>query len=306
MDLTWLDDFLALAELRNFSRAADSRNVTQPAFSRRIRALEEWLGTPLFLRGAQGVSLTAAGEFLRPQAESMTRTLQETRQQALAVARREALTLSFAATHALSFTFFPQWIRLHVAFEELGRLNLISDSMEACEQIMLRGDANFLLCHSCRGAAIKLTPGHFTSIVVGKDVLLPVCAPDAAGAPLWPLPGSPDRPARYLAYSSASGLGRILAASWESGQQAMTLDRVFTSHLAAALLSMARQGGGVAWLPQTLAAADLAQGALVPAGPPAFSVALEIRLFRASSGQSPAADAFWRKLVASASEAITQ
>jgi len=38
-----------LAERRNFSRAAEARHVTQPAFSRRIRALEDWVGTPLVL-----------------------------------------------------------------------------------------------------------------------------------------------------------------------------------------------------------------------------------------------------------------
>ena len=58
MDLDWLKDFLTLAEQKTFSRAADVRNVTQPAFSRRIRALEDWTGTPLFVRGAQGTTLT--------------------------------------------------------------------------------------------------------------------------------------------------------------------------------------------------------------------------------------------------------
>ena len=53
MDLDWVRDFLALAEHRTFSRAAEARNVTQPAFSRRIRALEEWVGTPLFLRDGE-------------------------------------------------------------------------------------------------------------------------------------------------------------------------------------------------------------------------------------------------------------
>ncbi len=41
MNLSCLDDFLALAASGNFSRAADERHMTQPAFSRRIRALEE-------------------------------------------------------------------------------------------------------------------------------------------------------------------------------------------------------------------------------------------------------------------------
>jgi DNA-binding transcriptional LysR family regulator len=45
--LSWLDDFLTLAAIGNFSRAADERHMTQLAFSRRIMALEEWLGVDL-------------------------------------------------------------------------------------------------------------------------------------------------------------------------------------------------------------------------------------------------------------------
>jgi hypothetical protein len=37
VNLIWLDDFLVLADTGNFSRAADERHLTQPAFSRRIR-----------------------------------------------------------------------------------------------------------------------------------------------------------------------------------------------------------------------------------------------------------------------------
>jgi LysR family transcriptional regulator, hypochlorite-specific transcription factor HypT len=44
LDLAYLLDFKALAETGSFSRAAFVRNVTQPAFSRRIRALEDWAG----------------------------------------------------------------------------------------------------------------------------------------------------------------------------------------------------------------------------------------------------------------------
>src|SRR3954452_17537831 len=145
MDLRWLEDFLALAEQRTFARAAAMRRVTQPAFGRRVRALEEWLGTRLFVRSAHGALLTPAGKFLRAPAEELTRHVHQLRQATLEVADREASILSIAATHALSFVFFPSWIRSHALFEALGPLNLISDTMEACEQIMLRGDADFLL-----------------------------------------------------------------------------------------------------------------------------------------------------------------
>ena len=65
MDLSWLDDFLALTETLNFSRAAEMRHVTQPAFSRRIRALEEWLGVVLFDRSTHPATLTETGEWFR-------------------------------------------------------------------------------------------------------------------------------------------------------------------------------------------------------------------------------------------------
>ena len=71
MNLSWLDDFLALAASGNFSRAADERHMTQPAFSRRIRALEEWLGAELFDRSSQPAKLTPAGEWFRTAAHDL-------------------------------------------------------------------------------------------------------------------------------------------------------------------------------------------------------------------------------------------
>jgi LysR family transcriptional regulator, hypochlorite-specific transcription factor HypT len=47
MDTAWLEDFLAIVEEGGFRRAADRRAVSQPVFSRRIKALEEWVGTSL-------------------------------------------------------------------------------------------------------------------------------------------------------------------------------------------------------------------------------------------------------------------
>jgi DNA-binding transcriptional LysR family regulator len=111
MDLIWLEDFLAIAEGGGFSRAAERRHVTQPALSRRIRSLEEWLGTPLFERSTHTVALTPAGEMFRPVAEDVLRRIYGGREEAREIARLKAETIHFAATHALSQTFFPDWIR---------------------------------------------------------------------------------------------------------------------------------------------------------------------------------------------------
>jgi DNA-binding transcriptional LysR family regulator len=58
MELYWLQDFLSLVRNGNFSRAAAERHVTQSAFSRRIQALEDWAGAPLFDRATHPIELT--------------------------------------------------------------------------------------------------------------------------------------------------------------------------------------------------------------------------------------------------------
>jgi DNA-binding transcriptional LysR family regulator len=291
MELIWLEDYLALAEALNFSRAAEARHVTQPAFSRRIRALEDWIGAELFTRSTHGVALTPAGEHFHNQAEVLTRALHQLRRDTIEASGRGARAVSIAATHALSFTFFPKWVRSHEAVLALGNLNLISDSMQACEQMMLRGDAQFLLCHYRQNMTSRLETGQFKSIVVGADTLVPLSAPGSNGAPRWSLDGF--EPAKYLAYSAQSGLGRIVAARWGAKDRGFALETVFTSHLAATLLSMARAGDGVAWLPLTLAEEDIAAGRLVEAGNPEFEIPIEIRLFRPLARQGDAAESVW-------------
>lgn len=291
MESVWLEDYLALAESLNFSRAAERRHVTQPAFSRRVRALEQWVGTELFVRTTHSVSLTPAGHHFRTQAEMLSRAIQQLRRDTLSIAERQAQMLTIAATHVLSFTFFPSWIRRNDALFGRGNLNLISDSMEGCEQIMARGDAQFLLCHHHPSSPGRFDSHQFKSVVVGADTLVPVSAPGPDGSALWLLEG--EEPVDYLAYSEQSGLGRIIAGAKGDTPSKAARNVVFTSHLAATLLTMARSGAGVAWLPTTLAEDDLREKRLVPAAGPDAAIPVEIRLFRPVARQSEAVESAW-------------
>jgi LysR family transcriptional regulator, hypochlorite-specific transcription factor HypT len=89
---------------------------------------------------------------------------------------------------------------------------------------MLAGEVDFLLCHYHGGAPTRFDPDRFQSIAVGFDILVPVTAPDAEGHPIWPLVADPQRRTRLLAYSQASGLGRILAAHQVTKSEALDLE----------------------------------------------------------------------------------
>jgi DNA-binding transcriptional LysR family regulator len=216
------------------------------------------------------------------------------RRGALRTAGREQATLTIAATHALSFTFFPGWIRTSAPLEALGTLNLVSDTMAACERILLAGDADFLLCHHHSGLPDRFEAARFSFVTIGADHLTPVSGVGSGGAALFDLPMASGEPVRYLAYSASSGLGRILESAGCAPGRDLPLATVFTSPLAAALQTMARQGHGIAWLPRSLAQDDIAAGRLTGVGGGRFTVPVDIRLVRARDRKSGVAEAFWQ------------
>lgn len=293
MNLTWLEDFLALASSGNFSRAASDRHMTQPAFSRRVRALEEWLGVALFDRSTHPVTLTETGHWFQSVAQDMLARVARVPDEARAVADASSATLRFGSTHALSFTFLPAWLRGLESGSPMGPIQLVSDVMQQCEALMLQGRIQFLLCHWHAQVQGRLDPASHPSIKVGGDTLVPVSSPGKNGKPQHLLSASGKR-APILAYSNESGLGRIVRALRSGALEKSRSEPVFTAHLASVLKTMALDGRGVAWLPLSLIGEELATGRLVAAGGPEWSITLDIRLFRSATALPPAAENFWR------------
>lgn len=302
LDLEWLEDFLALAETGNFSRAAEARAIAQPAFSRHIRALEDWVGVELFDRSAHPAALTAAGQRFLPLLETILANLEAARIKARAAHDLAAASLRFAATHVLSLTFFPRWLVGMEARLRLGPIQTMSDSSQACEDLMLQRRVQFVLCHGHEGVPGRLDEAQYPMCRLADDRLLPVSAPQpggAAGQPLHALGQS--APVPVLAYSEASGLGRIMRARMR-GVFAKGTDGpvavVFTAHHAVLLKTLAQEGRGVAWLPESLIADELRTGMLVAAGGTDWNVPVQIRLYRQRAEMSPVAESLWELALA--------
>jgi LysR family transcriptional regulator, hypochlorite-specific transcription factor HypT len=301
MDLIWPEDFLAIAEDGGFSRAAERRHVTQPALSRRIKALEDWLGTPLFERSSHTLTLTPAGTTFRNVAEDVLRRVVAGREEALEVARLKAETVHFAATHALSQTFFPNWIRRADDAAAGAGLQLVAANFAACEKLLLDARVPFLLAHHHPALASRLDSDHFQRVELDRDMLIPVSAPVARSArrgkakPRYLLPGSEAAPLPYLAYHPGSGIGRIVTAVLAGREPAAALVPSFAAPVML-LIDMAREGRGITWAPHSLVEDDLAAGRLLRAGTEAWDIAISICLFRPRSRMTNAAEAFWRAM----------
>lgn len=291
MELNWLEDYLELCRTGNFSRAAEARHLTQPAFSRRIKALEDWAGVTLFDRSAQPVALTAAGREFQPLAAMLIRRIGDARAHVREVAGTELATIRLAATHALSLIFFPDWLKRLEAGGLHCCVHLASDTLEAVENLLRDGQAHFLLCHSYERLVPDLPEEEFLSTPVADDRLLPCAAPALAAQ--WPSPKELIRAAPLLVYSRGSGLGRILRTVLGPRLPNLISTPAMTADLAGSLRAICLDGRGLAWLPATMVTDDLAAGRLVICGEDEWTVPVQVRLFRPNNPLSPKAEELW-------------
>lgn len=278
MELKWLEDFVDLAETRSFSASAKRRHVTQSAFSRRIQALEAWVGVALIDRSIQPIGLSGAGREFLETAEETIRTL------AVSVARIRDETqssgskiISVSALHSLSLIFFPKWIGKIEKEVGVLQVRLLSDSFLPCLKALSDGNYDFMLMLYHPHVPIPLDPTEFPHIVVGVEDLVAVGKSGASDA----LP--------LLSYPESLFLGRMTAfAQHLHGNRALQLKHISDS--AMALKAMALDGQGFAWLPRTLVDGDITSGALVDLAPP---IAMEVRLYRNRRRRRPIAQSVW-------------
>lgn len=269
--------------------------MTQPAFSRRIRALEEWIGGDLFDRTTQPATLTDTGKWFEVISRDMLARAARIPGEARAFNEANTNTLRLASTHALSFTFMPSWLRSLESKMTIGQVQLVSDVMQRCEALLLESQVQFLLTHAHPSVEGELDHQDYPFLVVGNDVLIPVSAPKKDGSPQFTLDKvSAKNPIKLLSYSQESGIGRIVSEMHNSITDSLPTQNVFTAHLASVLRTMALDSRGIAWLPETLIADDLSSGKLIEAAPHNWCINMQIRLYRDKATISKAAESFWK------------
>jgi DNA-binding transcriptional LysR family regulator len=287
METKWLEDFVSLAETRSFSRSAQLRHVTQPAFSRRIQSLEAWAGVDLVDRSSYPTTLTPAGQTLYDQALELLQSLQTTRAMLRGHDVGAQDFIEFAVPHTLAFTFFPAW--LAGLRENFGLLKsrLIALNVHDAAMRLVEGGCDLLIAYHHASQPLQLDPERYDMVVLGEETLAPYAKPGPDGQPLFRLPGQASRPLPYLGYAPGAYLGGVTDAILKQSGVPIHLDRVYETDMAEGLKVMAVEGHGVAFLPSSAVRKELQAAQLVPAGGDLgqlSSQSMQLRAYRAHPG----------------------
>lgn len=295
MELKWLRDYLALVEYGSFSKAAVSRHVTQPAFSRRIRSLEAWLGVSLVERNQYPLVLTPAGTSFAERAKHLNDSILLCREQ-LRSLQTQHNEISFSSQQALAVAFFPQWIEQYQSVISDTMLSMNTVDLHEAVETFLGGSSDFLLCYDSDTIFKQLQTDDVESLNVGQDELIPVCLASLSGDALFNC--EPNQPLIMLNHTTESFFGKLLTTRcFEKLPANIPINYRYQSSLSEALKALVLNGKGIAYLPRSIVQQELDSKTLVQITNILEPIPLKITLYRLKNSQSIKAQSLWNAMI---------
>ncbi|WP_281927662.1 LysR family transcriptional regulator [Roseibium album] len=297
MDTNWLADFLVLSKRGNFSQAADERNITQSAFSRRIKALETWLGTELFDRSSYPVSLTPDGEVFHATAQNVLRELELNRVEFQRRNSDATPDIRLAASTSLALSFVPEW--LHQIKQACGTFSVSIDTYDFYEMIELLGDGkmDLVLLYSKPEVPSFFEHQEFEAIKLGEDTMHLCTALDSEGRPAFDVDDPPARGLEYIGYGQTGYFSKVEDLLFSAmTPQDPTFVCTSQSGTCEFMKRLAHMDQKMLWLPACSAHDSIRSGQFALAGNGRFDTELEIWLYKKRETTSPLVEKVWTHL----------
>lgn len=258
MDSEALRTFLAIRDCGGFSNAAERLNRTQPAISRRIALLEGEIGAPLFERTTGGAVLSQAGRTLAPHAERVLAALGDCRDALAALRSGEAGPLSVAIVGTLASAGLPPILKRFARQRPGLAFSLRTATSADVSALVRRGEANIGLRYQADSAP------DLDCIRIGGERLHVVCAAGhrRAGKRVRALTELADE--HWLAFPNARDLREPSSAGIFAHFLARGVAEIGWTPVDSltAQKRLAEAGFGLALLPDSAIAEELAAGAL--------------------------------------------
>lgn len=277
MDLIWIEDLLVLLKERNFSIAAEKRSISQPAFSRRIRSLEAWLGVPLVDRASKPIRFTVPADSLEADCRTLVNQVYGLRN-TIRGAQNAPRPIRICAQQALTISVFPDLTRAMKKALPKATFRVRSANYDDCIAMFLRRYVDLLLCYRTARTGAKIPDSFAREITLGDDLLIPVAHETVNAGIAAEFTNS--RPLPLLSYPENSFLGEVVRKDCLAHLiPNCDFEIVCESSFSAGLKEMAMKGMGIAWLPRRLVSAELDSKALVELSSELGSVELQVLLY---------------------------
>lgn len=275
MESKWLEDFLALVKHGSFTKAAEVRHITQPAFSRRIRALENWLGTSLVDRNAYPAKLTPAGETMIDEIQQLLDHVRTLQRKASDHGKLSG-SIVVATQHSLSVSICPRWFQsIRPLLSDQNNLRVNAANMHDCIEQFLVGNADLLLCYHDSAADPLFVTEGLGSSSLGIDSLVPVVA--RSHMENFQVEVGTQSHLPLIGFPNDSFFGHIIQTRITDLNEGLVFEPVYITAQSESVHELVRQGSGIGWLPHSLVAQDLVTGFLYQL--PLPEIELDIRLY---------------------------
>lgn len=276
MRLDWIEDILAVQETGSFARAADRRFVTHSAFTRRIRSIEDALGSKLFDRRRKPVELLPHVSALLPSLREAAQKLRLLQQGLGDPQARAGQRIALGCLHAISTTTTPRIVQRLTAQPGIS-VKVRSANRSECLMLLLSREIDVALVYGSGEDAIEADAQRaFEQRSIGQDWLVPVCASHAEPHLRQDL-ASGVLP--IIGYPTDVFLGRVVSRNiLDPLGHRLRIDTRVETALTLAGLQFTLEGIGVAWLPQSLVHSPLASGQLAELSDCLPSHPLEIQM----------------------------
>jgi len=253
MRLGDVEAFVEVARQGTVSRAAEQLFVSQPALSARVHALESELGSALFARTRRGMRLTDAGRAFLPHAERALETLDSGARQLAELRTGASGVLVLGAPPNVGTYVLPVVLKRFSAAHPGIHLAVKTGHSEEVLELVLRGDVQVGLVRAMRHPDIDVVP-------VYEDGLVLVVPPGHRFGATAPIVLDDLADETLILYDRTSSytdvIGALLRTAGVTPRGRMELDNFESTK------KMVAQGLGVAFLPRTAVADELARGAL--------------------------------------------
>jgi len=261
MDMQWLDDVLVLLEEGNLTRAAARRNITQPAFSRRIRSFEDWLGVTVLERGTNRVEISSALVSNEAEIRALVNRIRDLRTRIVHFEPASS-TISIAAQHAPIVSTLPDMaLRAKHHFPAL-KIRIRAGNLRDCVTMFLRGDTSMLLCYESESTRPLPFGPSVRRARWGIDYLIPVVGGSLRYAVKKDKNISADTPA--IVYPDNSYFGEVLNKAQRSfSTQGHSTNPVCETAFSSGIKELVLKGIGVGWLPFSMAYREIESGEMI-------------------------------------------